>query len=134
MKYGVRLKINVSMIEKAKLFSGQKGKYLDATVFIDVDNKDQYDNNGMITQDAPKGEQGAILGNAQVFWSDGGQQAQQRPQGASNSQGYQANGQQYGQQQAPQQQQGQAPQQQPQQGQGYQQPQQQQPNLDEPPF
>ena len=98
MKYGVRLKINVSMIDKAKLFAGQKGKYLDATVFIDVDNKDQYDNNGMITQDAPKGEQGAILGNAQVFWSDGGN--------SRNSQ------QQYSQGQAPQQQQqGQAPQQ-----------------------
>ena len=91
MRYGVRLKISVTAIDKAKLFKGQKGTYLDATVFIDVDNKDQYDNNGMITQDAPKGEQGAILGNAQVFWSDGGQQ-----------------------QQAPQQQQGQAPQQQPQ--------------------
>ena len=78
MKYGVRLKIDVSNIDKAKLFAGQKGTYLDATVFLDVDNKDQYDNNGMITQDAPKGEQGAILGNAQVFWSEGQQAPQQR--------------------------------------------------------
>ena len=29
-KIGVSLKINVSMIEKARLFAGQKGKYLDA--------------------------------------------------------------------------------------------------------
>lgn len=77
MKYGVRLKIDVSKIDKAKLFKGQKGTYLDATVFLDVDNKDQYDNNGMITQDAPKGEQGAILGNAQVFWNEGNQHAPQ---------------------------------------------------------
>lgn len=72
MKYGVRLKIDVSKISKEHLFRGQKGTYLDATVFIDVDNKDQYDNNGMITQswkDQAKGE-GPILGNAQVFWSD----------------------------------------------------------------
>lgn len=78
MKYGVRLKIDVSKIDKIHLFRGQKGTYLDATVFIDVDNKDQYDNNGMITQswkDQQKGE-GAILGNAQVFWSDN-QQPQQ---------------------------------------------------------
>ena len=72
-KYGVRLKLDVSKIIKEHLFRGQKGTYLDATVFIDVDNKDQYDNNGMITQswkDQGKGE-GPILGNAQVFWSDG---------------------------------------------------------------
>ena len=92
MKYGVRLKINVSMIDKAKLFAGKNGKYLDATVFLDVDTKDQYDNNGMITQDAPKGEKGAILGNAQVFWNDGGQKRnsqQQYSQQAPQQQGQQ---------------------------------------------
>jgi hypothetical protein len=78
MKYGVRLKIDVSKIDKSKLFKGQKGTYLDATVFIDVDNKDQYDNNGMITQDAGKDVKGAILGNAKVFWSDGIQTQQQK--------------------------------------------------------
>ncbi len=84
MKYGVRIKLDVSKIDKSKLFRGQKGVYLDATVFIDVDQKDQYDNNGMITQDVTKeekaaGQQGPILGNVQVFWSDG-QQQQQRQQ------------------------------------------------------
>ena len=76
-KYGVSLKIDVSKIDKARMFKGQKGTYLDAVVFIDVDEKDQYDNNGMIKQDwkdAPKGET-PILGNCKVFWSDGGQQA-----------------------------------------------------------
>ena len=84
-KYGVKLKINVKAIEKARLFAGAKGTYLDATVFIDVDTKDQYDNNGMITQDVKKeekdaGVKGPILGNCQVFWSD--QQQQQAPQQA----------------------------------------------------
>ena len=74
-KIGVRLKIDVSKIDKARLFKGAKGVYLDATVFIDPDNKDQYDNNGMITQDVSKeekdrGDKGAILGNVQVFWKD----------------------------------------------------------------
>ena len=83
MKIGVRVKMNVSQIEKARLFQGSKGVYLDATVFIDIDQKDQYENNGMITQDITKeekdnGVQGNILGNVQVFWSD--EQQQQAPQ------------------------------------------------------
>ena len=114
MKYGVRIKLDVSKIDKSKLFRGQKGVYLDATVFIDVDQKDQYDNNGMITQDVTKeekaaGQQGPILGNVQVFWSDGQQQMQQQaPQRAPQQQHQQSPNQnlppanQYQQQQAPQ--------------------------------
>ena len=105
MKIGVRVKLDVTKIEKARLFKGQKGTYLDATVFIDVDQKDQYDNNGMVTQDISKeekdaGGQGAILGNVQVFWSDNQQQNRQqnRQQGQSNSQGFKNTGQNYGQQ------------------------------------
>jgi len=105
MKIGVRVKLDVTKIEKARLFKGQKGTYLDATVFIDVDQKDQYDNNGMVTQDISKeekdaGGQGAILGNVQVFWSDNQQQGQQqnRNQGQSNSQGFKNSGQSYSQQ------------------------------------
>lgn len=81
-KIGVSLKINVSMIDKARLFSGKKGKYLDCTAFIDLDNLDEYGNSGMITQDVTKeekeaGTKGAILGNAKVFWrGDGGRQSQ----------------------------------------------------------
>ena len=84
MKVGVSLKIDVSKIDKSMLFKGQKGTYLDAKVFIDIDQKDQYDNNGMITQeinkDAPQGTQGAILGNCKVFWNDSQQAKQQAPQ------------------------------------------------------
>jgi len=77
-KIGVSLKIDVSKIEKARLFKGSKGTYLDATAFIDLDELDQYGNSGMITQDVTKAEKdagtkGAILGNAKVFWRDGGQ-------------------------------------------------------------
>jgi hypothetical protein len=80
-KIGVKLKIDVTNIEKARLFKGKKGTYLDATAFIDVDNKDQYDNNGMITQDVTKeeknnGVKGAILGNVQVFWREEQQRSQ----------------------------------------------------------
>ena len=86
-KVGVRLKIDVSKIEKARLFQGQKGVYLDATVFVDIDEQDQYGNNGMITQDVTKeeresGTRGPILGNVKVFYRDdsGGQQAAPQPQ------------------------------------------------------
>ena len=83
-KIGVKLKIDVTNIEKARLFKGKKGTYLDATAFIDIDNKDQYDNNGMITQDVTKeekdnGVKGAILGNVQVFWREQQQQSEPAP-------------------------------------------------------
>jgi len=114
MKVGVRIKLNVSQIDKARLFKGNKGVYLDATVFIDVDQKDQYDNNGMITQDITKeekeqGVQGNILGNVQVFWSDANQQAPQQqsggfqPQHQQPTQQLQQKRQEARQQQAPQQ-------------------------------
>ena len=77
MKVGISLKINVSEIDKARLFAGKKGHYLDATAFVDLDQLDQYGNSGMITQDVSKeekdnGVKGPILGNAKVFWKDQG--------------------------------------------------------------
>jgi len=69
-------------IDKARLFKGEKGTYLDTTVFIDLDQLDQYGNSGMITQDVSKEEKqqgirGNILGNCKVFWSENGQAPQQ---------------------------------------------------------
>lgn len=71
-KYGVEISIDVTKIDKARLFEGKKGTYLTATVFLDVDNQDQYGNNGMIVHKKNQGEEGntPILGNAKVFWSD----------------------------------------------------------------
>ncbi len=82
-KIALSLKINVSEIDKARLFAGQKGKYLDCTIFVDLDQLDQYGNSGMITQDVSKeekaqGVKGPILGNGKIFWRD--DQAQQAPQ------------------------------------------------------
>lgn len=88
MKIGVALKIDVSKIDKARLFKGQKGTYLDATAFIDLDQLDEYGNSGMITQDVSKDERaqgvkGNILGNSKVFFKDNGQpqSGYQQPQG-----------------------------------------------------
>ena len=79
-KIGVSLNINVTKIEKERLISGAKGKYLDATVFIDLGEADQYGNHGFISQDVSKEERaagvnGPILGNVKVFWTDQKEQA-----------------------------------------------------------
>ena len=81
-KIGVSFSINVSQIEKERLYAGKKGKYLDCTVFIDP-TADQYGQNGMITQSVSKeekaqGVKGPILGNCKIFWTDGQQQQQQQ--------------------------------------------------------
>lgn len=72
-KVGVSLKLDVTKMDKARFFKGNKGTYCDCTVFVDLDELDQYGNSGMITQDVTKedrdaGGQGPILGNAKVFW------------------------------------------------------------------
>ena len=77
MKIGVNFSINVSKIDKAKLFEGKQGKYLDAVAFIDIDELGQYGDNGMVTEgiskeDKDAGLKGTILGNAKVFWRDDG--------------------------------------------------------------
>lgn len=74
-KLGISIKIDVTKIDKDRLFQGAKGTYLDLTTFIDTENKDQYDNNGFISQTASKEErdqnvQTAILGNCKVFYTD----------------------------------------------------------------
>lgn len=66
----IRCKIDVTKIDKARLFKGQKGTYLDLTL-IETPN-DQYGNSHMIVQDVgkedrEKGIKGAILGNAKTF-------------------------------------------------------------------
>jgi len=106
MKIGVKIKINVNNIDKSQMFKGQKGTYLDAVAFIDIDNVGQYGDNGMVTQDIQKemkdqGMKGAILGNATVFWNDSQPVAQAQQQQAPQQQ-YQAAPQQQQHQQAPQ--------------------------------
>ena len=72
---GISASIDVTKIDKAKLIDGKKGTYLNITAFVNLDEKDQYDNNGMITQSVTQeereaGTRGAILGNTKVFFRD----------------------------------------------------------------
>lgn len=75
MSVGISIRINVEKIDKARLYKGAKGTYLDLTTFVDLDTKDQYDNNGFIKQSTSKEERDAgvkteILGNVKVFSND----------------------------------------------------------------
>ena len=78
MKIGVNFKIDVTKLDKNRFFKGKNGAvYADLTGFIDIENQDQYGNNGFITQQTSKEEreQGVklpILGNSKVFYKDGG--------------------------------------------------------------
>ena len=82
MKIGLSVRIDVTKIEKARLYAGAKGTYLDLTTFVDTDQQDQYENNGFISQSVDKeereqGVQTPILGNVKVFFTDGAQSAPQ---------------------------------------------------------
>lgn len=71
MKLGVRIKIDVTKIDKARLYEGKKGKYLDAVAFINPDEPGQYGDHGMVKQEAKAdGQEEIILGNVKVFWRD----------------------------------------------------------------
>jgi hypothetical protein len=79
MKIGISVKIDVTKIDKARLFKGEKGTYLDLTTFIDTEQADQYENHGFISQSVTKEEreqkiQTPILGNCRVFFKDASQE------------------------------------------------------------
>lgn len=72
MKIGVNIKIDVTKLDKARFFKGEKGTYANLITFIDIDNKGEHGDNGFVTQEKNKDEeiQMPILGNAKVFWRD----------------------------------------------------------------
>jgi len=84
MKIGVSLKIDVSKIDKARLFKGAKGTYLDLTMFIDPDAPGQFGDHGTISQSVTKEERDAkvqlpILGNGKVFYQERASEQQAPP-------------------------------------------------------
>lgn len=86
----LKLKIDVTKIDKSMLFTGEKGTYLNCTVHL-KDEKDAFGNNSMVTQDVPKSifdkeknlpadkkTKGAILGNG-MEWEKQGMSEEQKP-------------------------------------------------------
>ena len=86
MKIGLSVKIDVTKIDKKRLYEGKKGTYLDLTTFINTDETNEYGDHGFISQSLDKEEreqglQTPILGNVKVFYTDQEPQApQQAPQ------------------------------------------------------
>jgi hypothetical protein len=83
MKVGISVRIDVTKIDKTRLYKGEKGTYLDLTTFVDTEEKDQYENNGFISQSVDKEErdQGVktpILGNVKVFYTGETERVQQQ--------------------------------------------------------
>lgn len=65
------VKIDVTKINKEYLFKGNKGTYLDVLLHDNRDGRDEYGNDGMVTQSIPKdlreqGQKGPIIGS----WRD----------------------------------------------------------------
>ena len=74
-KIGVSIRIDVTKIDKTRLYKGAKGTYLDMVTFIDTENVDQYENNGFIAESVSKeeraaGVKGTILGNSKIIFND----------------------------------------------------------------
>ncbi len=83
----IRLKIDVKKMIREALYKGEKGTYLDATLFLE-DGMDEFGQCGRIVQDLGKdrraaGEKGPILGNAKHAGQSGQQQQRQAPQQAT---------------------------------------------------
>lgn len=67
------IKIDVTKIDKSRLFQGKKGTYLDLIIAIN-DEKDNYDNDVSAWESQTKEErenknQKNYLGNGKVFWT-----------------------------------------------------------------
>ena len=81
----IRVKIDVTKIDKTAIHDGKKGKYIDLTLMENRDGRDDYGNDGFVIHDLGKerrlaGEKGPILGNWKQL--DGGNIGGQRnPQG-----------------------------------------------------
>jgi hypothetical protein len=73
----IKAKIDVTKIDKARLFKGTKGTYLDLSLLENKAGTDQYGNDGFICQDVSKEEReqgikGPIVGNFKILRPVGG--------------------------------------------------------------
>ena len=75
MTIGIKLNINLSLIDKERLFKNDKGTHLNITTFVNRHQLDKFGkSHGFNTQSISKEENDAgvrlpILGNTEIFWS-----------------------------------------------------------------
>ena len=89
----IAINIDVKKIDKAALFTGKKGTYLNMTLMENREGIDQYGNEGFIVQDIgmarrQAGERGAILGNWKTVKPAQAPQAPVQPQAQAQAQAY----------------------------------------------
>jgi len=82
----ISVRLDVTKIEKARLFVGEKGTYLDVVILM-RDAADSYGNHGMVVQQVTKeeraaGTKGPILGNAKIL---GGGNSEANPIGGASA-------------------------------------------------
>ncbi len=71
----IRASINLTNVDKSKIITGKKGKYLPITITLN-DEVDQFGNQGPVIVDQTKEEREAkvaktYLGNVKVVWTNG---------------------------------------------------------------
>ena len=77
MRIGMSIKIDVTKIDKSRLFKGKKGTYLDLTSFIDTEEEGEYGDHGTVSQSVSQEERSSgkkmpFIGNVKVFWQEAG--------------------------------------------------------------
>ena len=68
----IRVKLDVTKIDKSAIHAGEKGKYIDITLLGNRDGEDRFGHHYMVVQDLGQarreaGEKGPILGNGKVI-------------------------------------------------------------------
>ena len=71
MATNIGVKLDVKKIDKKRLYVGEKGVYLDATIIM-FDEPDKYGNNGFIVENVTEeerkaGVKGTVLGNVRYI-------------------------------------------------------------------
>jgi hypothetical protein len=67
----IKVKLDVTKIDKSAIHAGEKGKYIDITLLGNRDGEDRFGNHYMVVQDLGQarreaGEKGPILGNGKI--------------------------------------------------------------------
>ena len=80
----ITLRIDVTKIDKAHLFKGKSGTYLNVVIWPNKDGTDQYENTHYAVQEISRearesGQKGAIIGNAKVPQESAPSKPAQRP-------------------------------------------------------
>lgn len=71
---GITITVDVTKIDKARIFEGKKGKYVNFTSFFNPKEVNQFGYNGVVTQattpeERQEGVSLPILGNVKVFYT-----------------------------------------------------------------